>query len=314
MVDYLKKLKQSEIPAHLHKVIDIIGFEAFETLIDNFGGIDLYIPVETVSQNKVRNRRIIRDYRETKNKSALARSYKTSYYNVRRIISSVDSEEEMTCEICLNDFTERQQQIAQCIGFEKFMKLVRQYSGTRIRLPMRKTLERPARDRELARDYFIHGITSFDELAEKYGISPLRAYEIVREQDDDTYSDIVSDRIAEQKRNKRKVEQNAKRKRNRQQKAIEKRDKAIVDDILSGGVTYYDLAKKYNCGLTTIKRVVKQAGSRHALLAERNNRIISDFISGMYCEDIANKYHMSLVRIYEIVRLQKEKEQEKNKT
>ena len=253
MVDYLKKLRQSEIPAHLHKVIDIIGFEAFEALIDNFGGIDLYIPVETVSQNRVRNRQIIKDYRQIKNKAALSRNYQISYYHARRIIASVDSEEEMTCEICLNDFTERQQQIAQCIGFEKFMKLVRQYSGTRIRLPMRKTLERPARDRELARDYFIHGITSFDELAEKYGISSLRAYEIVREQDDDTYSDIVSDRITERKRNKRKIEQNAKCKKSRHQKAIEKRDKAIVDDILSGGVTYYYLAKKYNCVLEKIE-------------------------------------------------------------
>ena len=98
MVDYLKKLKQSEIPAHLHKVIDIIGFEAFETLIDNFGGIDLYIPVETVSQNKVRNRRIIRDYEEMKNKSALSRSYQLSYGYTRRIISSVDAETEVSCK------------------------------------------------------------------------------------------------------------------------------------------------------------------------------------------------------------------------
>lgn len=313
MIDYLRKLKPAEIPDYLHKVIDLIGFEAFEALIDNFGGIDLYIPVETVSQNRVRNRKIIRDYGEMKNKSALSRSYQLSYRYTRRIISSVDAETEVSCKIELNDFTERQQQIAHCIGFENFMKLVRQYSGTRIRLPMRKTLERPARDRELARDYFIHGITSFDELAEKYGISSLRAYEIIREQDDDTYSDIVSDKITEQKRNKRKIEQNAKRKRNRQQKAIEKRDKAIIDDILSGGFTYYDLAKKHNCGLRTITRVVKQAGSRHTLLTERNNRIISDFISGMNCENIAEKYHMSLVRIYEIVRPLRKKEQEKSK-
>lgn len=313
MIDYLRKLKPAEIPDYLHKVIDLIGFEAFEALIDNFGGIDLYIPVETVSQNRVRNRKIIRDYGEMKNKSALSRSYQLSYRYTRRIISSVDAETEVSCKIELNDFTERQQQIAHCIGFENFMKLVRQYSGTRIRLPMRKTLERPARDRELGRDYFIHGITSFDELAQKYDISAARAYEIVREQDDDTYDDIISDRITEQKQRKRKAKQAARRKRSRHQKAIEKRDKAIIDDILSGGVTYYDLAKKYKCRFRTIERVVKQAGSRHALLTERNNRIISDFESGMDCKIIAEKYHMALTSIYGIVRPQRQKGQEKSK-
>ena len=78
-------------------------------------------------------------------------------------------------ELTLEDLDGDQYDLAECIGLEVYIKLVRVFAGLPITIPMPKSINKNARNRKIIREF--NGYNA-KQLARKYGLSKRRINEI----------------------------------------------------------------------------------------------------------------------------------------
>lgn len=78
--------------------------------------------------------------------------------------------------ITMDDLDERQRDIAECIGLQAYISLLRTYAGTHIDVRMPDTITIGIRNREIVDNF---DGTNVRELANKYGLSESYIYRIV---------------------------------------------------------------------------------------------------------------------------------------
>ena len=84
--DILSELKYSDLSEQQQAIVNCIGFEAYEKLINTFGGQKMYIPTFTSVQIKERDRQIKKAYNQRNiTRAELGRRYGLSSCSVRRI-------------------------------------------------------------------------------------------------------------------------------------------------------------------------------------------------------------------------------------
>ncbi len=81
-------------------------------------------------------------------------------------------------ELMLEDLSGDQYDLAECIGLEVYIKLVRTFAGLPITIPMPKSINKRARNRRIAKEF--NGYNS-KALARKYGLSKRRINELTAE-------------------------------------------------------------------------------------------------------------------------------------
>ena len=84
--DLLSELKYSDLSEQQQAIINCIGFEAYENLINTFGGQKMYIPTFASVQKKERDRQIKKAYNQRNiTRAELGRYYGLTSCSVRRI-------------------------------------------------------------------------------------------------------------------------------------------------------------------------------------------------------------------------------------
>lgn len=82
MINYLSK---EDLPEFLQGLVNIMGIEAFITLIKEYGGSSIYIPNENSILKPIRNR-LIKKHFNGNNYKELAKEFKISEMQVRNIV------------------------------------------------------------------------------------------------------------------------------------------------------------------------------------------------------------------------------------
>ncbi|MCM1009023.1 MAG: DNA-binding protein [Ruminococcus flavefaciens] len=78
-------------------------------------------------------------------------------------------------ELTLDDLDGDQYDLAECIGLEMYIKLVRTFAGLPITIPMPKSINKNARNRRIIKEF--NGCNA-KQLARRYGLSKRRIHEI----------------------------------------------------------------------------------------------------------------------------------------
>ncbi len=89
------------------------------------------------------------------------------------------SERAVICEIAIEDLQEQHKLIAESIGMESFLNLVRAFGGSAIYIPQMKEVTKMRTYRKISEEF---DGTNIKVLANKYGVSESTVYNIVREQ------------------------------------------------------------------------------------------------------------------------------------
>ena len=76
-----------DIPENMINMVDIVGIRKFLEITKIYGGSSVYIPLYKSIIRPARDREIIKKYNGF-NEKQLAKMYKISVYNVKRIIQS----------------------------------------------------------------------------------------------------------------------------------------------------------------------------------------------------------------------------------
>ena len=82
-------------------------------------------------------------------------------------------------KIKLDDFTEDYRQIAECIGIDAAMKLIKSFSGCQVYVPKYETTMRPIRNRTIKAEF---DGSNYKKLACRYGLSESRTRQIIRDE------------------------------------------------------------------------------------------------------------------------------------
>ena len=82
MINYLSK---EDLPEFLQGLVNIMGIEAFITLIKEYAGSSIYIPNENSVLKPIRNR-LIKKHFNGNNYKELAKEFKISEMQVRNIV------------------------------------------------------------------------------------------------------------------------------------------------------------------------------------------------------------------------------------
>ena len=275
MSEYFDELKTQDFTEIHLDIIDLIGFDAFEGLSDCFGASYICIPSIKSCLRKIRHRKISEDYGiVTKNKSELARMYNVSVSLVYDIISGritippqglyyIDDPLNPLNGLSVNDLTDKQKKIAECIGFENFIDMIRKYDGMRIRVPYKKGLERHARNRHIADSY----TDSTRTIEQEFDLSRRQVRDILKSQG---------------KRVKTKKEK------------CKKRNKRMRAD-LKRGMTRAEIAKKYGLSKSTVKNILLgEDKEKIQAFKRRSQQILTDFESGMTYKEIASKFGVTI--------------------
>ena len=81
-------------------------------------------------------------------------------------------------ELLLEDLEGDQYDLAECIGLDVYVKLVRTFAGLPISIPMPTSINKNARNRKIIREFNGYNVK---KLARKYGLSKRRINELVAE-------------------------------------------------------------------------------------------------------------------------------------
>lgn len=79
-------------------------------------------------------------------------------------------------ELTIDDLDEEQRELADCIGFEAYRRLLSNYAGDTIRVRMPNRITLPLRNEKIKEDFTGY---NYRELAKKYGMHPYSIWRIV---------------------------------------------------------------------------------------------------------------------------------------
>lgn len=81
-------------------------------------------------------------------------------------------------DLVLDDLSGDQYDLAECIGLEMYVKLVRNFAGLPISIPMPTSINKNARNRKIIKEFNGYNVK---KLARKYGLSKRRINELTAE-------------------------------------------------------------------------------------------------------------------------------------
>lgn len=277
MSEYFDELKVQDFSDIYLDIIDLIGFDAFEAMVDRFGASTICIPSLNGCFRRIRHRRISEDYGIiTKNQRELARMYNVDFHVVNQIVKGkitiqpkghiyVDDPINPLNGLSINDLTEKQKAVAECVGFENYVDLIKQYDGLRIRIPYKKRLESYARNRHIVMSY--SNTDNTRTVCHEFNLSRRQVRDILK---------------AQNKRVKTKKEKCAKR--NKRMRADLKR-----------GMTRAEIAQKYGLSKSTVSQILMgEDKEKIQAFKQRSKQILCDFESGMTYKEIACKFGVTI--------------------
>lgn len=89
------------------------------------------------------------------------------------------TEQAIMSEIVIDDLQEQHKPIAECLGMEGFLKLVKEYGGSSIYIPQTREVVKQRIYRMISEEF---DGTNIKQLASKYKVSESTVYNVVREQ------------------------------------------------------------------------------------------------------------------------------------
>lgn len=96
-------------------------------------------------------------------------------------------------EITLEDLREDQQMIAEIIGMDKYIELVKRFAGTQIYIPKLDDFERNLRNKQICEEF--NGY-NYEQLAVKYGLTSTMIRIIVKDRTVQIKSGVSKDQIS----------------------------------------------------------------------------------------------------------------------
>lgn len=96
----------------------------------------------------------------------------------KRLRKPVMTVDDFLDDLVLDDLCGDQYDLAECIGLEAYIKLVRTFAGSPVTIPMPNSINKKARNRKIIKEF--NGYNA-KKLAKKYGLSKRRINELIAE-------------------------------------------------------------------------------------------------------------------------------------
>lgn len=94
----------------------------------------------------------------------------------------MEASEHMNVEIVIDDIPEKYHPVVDIVGLPAFIKLCKYVMGSKVYLPMYKTIESNAKRRKIIAEYDGYNVK---ELSDKYGLTPNMIKKIIRDSQND---------------------------------------------------------------------------------------------------------------------------------
>ena len=85
----LETLEVNELNQEQKELVDIIGLDAFKSLVQNYGGTNLYIPKMDTLERQKRNKRIRDEYYKGSTLKKLSLKYSLTETQIRSILNDI---------------------------------------------------------------------------------------------------------------------------------------------------------------------------------------------------------------------------------
>lgn len=232
-----------------------------------------------------------------------------------------------------DSLTESQKKVADCIGMDEFIQLVRIFEGRHFKVPKMSSIIVKIKKRIVLDDYFIRHL-SYKDICEKHNLTQHYVHTILKNTEKGQKS-IFQDKSKRQKRNQGIIhdrtvhnlsaEQLAKKysiSKSRVYGILEEntmdsqdfyetsiKDDAIIQDYLAGGLTLIEISEKYGiskftlCRILRAAKVTNRAKEKSIKTKNRNEQLIADYNTHKFTiRELAQKYNITTSLIYVILK------------
>ncbi len=93
---WLKDLKAEDLPEAHRKFAEVIGIEGTIAICGAFGGMYIYIPKQDTMCEAARRAAILREWREGRDTSTLARKYNVSQRYVQMMVNGIKDDSQLS--------------------------------------------------------------------------------------------------------------------------------------------------------------------------------------------------------------------------
>lgn len=173
----LEKLTDEDLNDKTRLVVRTVGMGKFVSLIETFGGSDIYIPQRKELLKNRNYAMLISEYDGT-NIRELTMKYDVSQSTVYNLIRNrAGKGKEVPGQLTEGELQENPRLIAAAIGVDALLKLVGVLAGNHVYIPKKKSATRNVVREMILEEY---DGTNVSALAHKYGRCQATVYDIIR--------------------------------------------------------------------------------------------------------------------------------------
>lgn len=290
--DYWYDLHEKDLTPLQLEIYKCIGYESFELLVYNFGGQSIRIPSKDRLTKKEKYQAISHDRHTSKlTLRQIMDKYRVSKDVIEAAVKKYPEPPTKIEPFGMDDLSEYELKIVNCIGFDSFMKLIDCFSGMRIHIPSISGYAKKIRHREIVEACQGKKLTP-EQISEDHGVG--RRYIVFLCRDEET---IRQEKL--------------------QKSRIARRNKRIIKDHFDNSLTYEKLGEKYGLSIGRIEAIIQaserykrtKAASKQALKT-RNEQVMQDYAAGLTYREIGEKYGISKDCVATIIYRERKKSKE----